>query len=298
MLIVLEGPDGAGKSTLARKIADEIGAEVWHRGPPTSHPLDEYETPLFGYRPGSGQHIVCDRWHVGEWVYPEVLGRETTVTPTIFRHIELFLRSRGALLVPLMNLEYVLAERLRERGDDLIETSQLGEICRRYSDVYGCSILATSSARSAVADAQALERRYAMIHSHGSYIGARTPKILLIGERREFEAPYPPAFGPYPATCGRWMLDAIEETDVPIDRYGFANAYEEDLHALWDSLNKPRVVALGVRAHDELTKSWVPHGAVPHPQYVRRFHHRETLWYVNQIEKAAWNEENLLKCRP
>src|ERR687897_2440373 len=85
LLVILEGPDGAGKSTLSRELAASLRAAYpadsiseFHKGPPHHHPLVEYEQPLFHYRPGTGRHIICDRWHVGEAVYPEVLGRATS----------------------------------------------------------------------------------------------------------------------------------------------------------------------------------------------------------------------------
>ena len=45
-LIILEGPDGSGKTTAAEKLATELGhntAVVLHKGPPKRLPLHEYE---------------------------------------------------------------------------------------------------------------------------------------------------------------------------------------------------------------------------------------------------------------
>src|SRR5690348_14510865 len=109
MLIILEGPDGAGKTTLANEIIRFFTGlslhrhepiELLHKGPCISHPLDEYELPLINYRPGA-KHIVCDRWHLGEAIYPAILKRNTKWDVAIDRHIELFLRSRGACQIGL-----------------------------------------------------------------------------------------------------------------------------------------------------------------------------------------------------
>ena len=50
MLIIVEGPDGAGKTTLVAALAtalrassDSASVDVLHRGPPVAHPLLEYE---------------------------------------------------------------------------------------------------------------------------------------------------------------------------------------------------------------------------------------------------------------
>lgn len=98
MLIILEGPDGAGKSTLAQELAAHLGrttsdkVEVWHRGAPTHHPLEEYLLPLLSYRPGTGHHLILDRWHWGEAVYPKILNRPTQLGDAAWWSIEAYLR--------------------------------------------------------------------------------------------------------------------------------------------------------------------------------------------------------------
>ena len=151
MLIILEGPDGAGKSTVAGELVKLLGSEteILHRGPPTSHLLDEYETPLLSYTPGSGRHIVCDRWHVGEWVYPEVVGRVSQADGALWAHIELFLRAKGAIVVFMDATVLTLKERLASRGEDFINPSHLAPLRRAYAAIKGKSILpAVDSSRS------------------------------------------------------------------------------------------------------------------------------------------------------
>src|SRR5580765_4211415 len=146
MLIIIEGPDGVGKTTLAESLAKELAesgdeVELLHRGPPKSHPLDEYVLPLLDYVPGLGRHVICDRWHWGEAVYPQVLDRTSLLDDPVFRYIEMFLRSRGALVVrPYASLE-LLTSRLLVRGDNLIGVDQLEEIRRGYLRVSSWSRL-------------------------------------------------------------------------------------------------------------------------------------------------------------
>ena len=69
MLIVLEGPDGSGKTTAVRKLTQRgalRGATVLHFGPIEKDPLEEYELALQWYRPGTRQHVICDRLHLGD----------------------------------------------------------------------------------------------------------------------------------------------------------------------------------------------------------------------------------------
>ncbi|MGH8896341.1 MAG: hypothetical protein ACRDZ4_04785, partial [Egibacteraceae bacterium] len=47
-LVVIEGPDLTGKSTLAARLGRELSGVVRHAGKPEHHPIDEYETALTG----------------------------------------------------------------------------------------------------------------------------------------------------------------------------------------------------------------------------------------------------------
>lgn len=97
MLIILEGLDATGKSTIARRLHNEYKFDVIHRGPPTKPAVQEY-TDLDDYVLGCS-NVVCDRWHVGELVYPASRGRSTDLTDEGFATIEQYLVDLGAILV-------------------------------------------------------------------------------------------------------------------------------------------------------------------------------------------------------
>lgn len=95
-VFVFEGPDGAGKTTLARAVADLINAEYLHASAPTVHPLVEYTAPL-----AMESSVVCDRWHIGELVYgpardPHAARRYRR---RYFPAIEHYLAELGAVLI-------------------------------------------------------------------------------------------------------------------------------------------------------------------------------------------------------
>lgn len=100
MLVAIEGVDRTGKSTLAAELREAWGAEVVHAGPPRSGSLVEYEDPLAQYDPLSGDSLVLDRWHVGEYVWPEIFRRQTDmIDPAVRRHVEMFMCSRACVVV-------------------------------------------------------------------------------------------------------------------------------------------------------------------------------------------------------
>ncbi len=333
MLIILEGPDGAGKSTLANALIEVIATTFPHEKielrkagppPPNAHPLDLYETPLLHYRPGvydasRPRHIVCDRWHVGEWIYPALLGRSTRADAPAWLHLDLFLQSRGALLVYVTETAAVLARTLTERGDDLVSPEQSSILVKRYENELALSrIPRYTTGRDnpfAVADiiaqARHLEAKAAPIGHFVTYVGPPEPRYLILGDVRhalskvdlsklpaDATRGYGPAFGPLPGTSGHYLLRHLPKR-LLYAGVGLANACDVDaVDDLRQTLNWPATVALGVNAWRALAGSGVgPIGAAPHPQYVLRFHNRHGYSY-GQVIAAALEGKNELAWRP
>lgn len=333
VLVLIEGVDRTGKSTLAGVIADLLRrlhpadrVELLRAGPPVKHPLDEYERPLFHYRPGSGHHIICDRWHIGERVYPLVFDRKTALTNASTSHIEAFLRSRGALLVYLHAAPSVLdarldAEQRATPGSSLVDSAQL-TVSRHLMDVEArASTLVryevdttfdrdmAFDAQNVVRVAETLERNVLQIAELRTYVGSENPHLLLLGNvrhayrtmKRDPEvaaraaADPTPALMPYPATSGHFLLSAVDPFASRSD-FGLLNVNDvDDARRAWEILGEPPAVALGVDAWRS-SSEWAA-GAVPHPQYVRRFFNKHSRWYADFITRAAGGL-NLLGERP
>jgi hypothetical protein len=286
--------------------------QLLHRGPPTQHPLDEYENTLHVYRPGTNTHVVCDRWHLGELVYPHLLGRETRYDTAVHRHVDLFLRSRGALIVYLEPERAEVARRIhpsqRGRMPDAIETMTLarwGEVIDRYQRALvmsGLDRARTTDVAYILELAEALEGLASPLSKFTTYVGPPRPNILLLGDTRGVKGKLAsgpaPAFAPYRGTSGHYLLSYLD-VHPQGSLIGLANACDaDDPDALWKTLGEPSVVALGAVAHNRLTELDVPHGAVPHPQYVRRFYHGTGHIYAQVIMRAAHDQEDLSRWRP
>lgn len=317
MLIILEGPDGSGKSSLAARLMTALAVkyptdsvELLHRGPPSAHPLDEYVTPLLEYEPGTGRHIVCDRWHLGELVYPKILGRLTKMTQAVFRYVEAFLRSRGALThVMETDLEECL-KRCADRGETFVTGDQLIDVHAAFVDVALSSVTAEVVSHETpdciIANARRLEGYAQHLAPFITPVGHPHPGVLMFGDERVCtgqpchhktvkHSMFGPAFMPYPATSGQYLLGAWHSANAL-----YANACDvDDPVRLWQAVGSPqRVIALGSRAHQALIHSDIPHDAVPHPQYVRRFHHGAYAEYGSLIQRVNLTGGNALKWRP
>jgi hypothetical protein len=97
VLIMLEGLDRTGKTTLGNAIAQRLGSPVIHKGQPKSDWYMEYVAPLAGY--GPGLDLVLDRWHWGEMVWPEVFDRPGLMTMLDFRYADRVMSRLGGVAI-------------------------------------------------------------------------------------------------------------------------------------------------------------------------------------------------------
>lgn len=320
MLIIADGPDGSGKSSLCRALVTRLNAgegavELLHRGPPTAHPLVEYAQPLYDYRPDQGRHLIIDRWHVGELVYPRILNRSTQLDEPTLRYIELLLMSRGAMIVHLTQPTSELRRRVQVRGDDLIHPEQLEDTRKLFEDVFR-NIISTSSWRldgvptdanvdAIVDEARRAEMAAAALNPFRTYVGSDYADVLLFGDVRGpgNVDPNAPAFVPYPATSGHYLLRSLglvqaasanQRAQHGWRRIGIANACDvDDPGELWEAMGKPNVVTLGRSAETACRGNGVPIARVAlHPQFVRRFHYGDALAYgrylMGHTEELSW----------
>jgi hypothetical protein len=311
VLIILEGPDWSGKTTLVEKLTKQLHdctVIQLQRGPlkPESDPVFEYTHQIDGYTPGRAEHVIADRWHLGELVYGPLKREGSRLTPAQRWYIDAFIAARGGLIVYVDESLDVLQLRALMRSDDYVDASELRLIKLGYdvalTHSYAPLLRITPSvqlnATDAILRAALVSDQYAQpLAAFPTYVGPMRPGILLLGERR---GPrnlngHRSAFVPYPGTSGAYLVEALQLEER---RYALANALEEDLELLCQVTQPMSVVALGHAANDAATKAGVPHGAVPHPQYWRRFMHHSPQAYVSIINHAAATKENMISWRP
>lgn len=204
MLIILEGVDGAGKSTLAAAIKRELEkshaddtVEYIHASQIKGTVYEEYVERIADYAPGTGRHLILDRWHVGERIYGPLYRNSSGYDDASgsYKWIELFLASKGARLWNITQTLEVLQERLAARGEDYLENRHVDLVREQFSTFSKQSAIFAGEispneetvydlAAHIIVDAEYAENRAVSLKSHGvtSYMGQTftDPQTILV----------------------------------------------------------------------------------------------------------------------
>lgn len=131
MNIIIEGPDGAGKTSLANQLASALNLEIVHFVAPTdnSSQFDMYRSFLL-----EATNTILDRAWYSDMVYGPIFRGKAEIRADAMRELE-----RGAedtVVIYCTGPEYAMWLAAQERGETYVETyTQYKEICRRYDEV-------------------------------------------------------------------------------------------------------------------------------------------------------------------
>lgn len=313
-LLILEGPDGAGKSTLAAELAKR-GWRAHHHG---SYPDDGdrlWERYLFSMLPAASDlaDVVLDRAWQAEPIYGRVhRGGRNRLEPWQERMLERVALGVNALVVWCRPSLAHCSETFRNRkGKEMLaDTAALASVYRLYAAIEGSYARLPSMTYDFERDgppdefAKLLDESTSTLNS-GPGIGAWRPGevTLLVGEAPGIDGGprwHLPFVSLSRGGCSAWLADklnvkwssprpAVHERELYwVNAYRDAEHRDETNPEFVERLRPRGVVALGDVAARWCDRYHLDFVAVPHPQYWKRFHQKAKRPYplVKEIRRC------------
>lgn len=130
MPIIIEGPDGAGKSTLAKSLAGALDMNILKMTADGGQSAREYMQKL------ACDGVIIDRCWVSEQVYSDLFGREPRIDNDDAEALTKFCGRAGIPIIVLLPPLHVVIGRMNARGDEYADVvcPNITEIYRRYRD--------------------------------------------------------------------------------------------------------------------------------------------------------------------
>lgn len=121
MVIIIEGPDGSGKTTLANQLAKQNKCPIIHKCQPKSaekkRMIQEYVDTI-----KSNKNVIFDRCWYSEMVYGPIMRDASVIDFYDMYELERLLAKSGAIIIYATGSKTALWQRCQSRGEDYITT--------------------------------------------------------------------------------------------------------------------------------------------------------------------------------
>ena len=283
-ITIFEGPDGAGKTTVARAYVELTGARYVHFDamPRINKGLGriyvEAMLPaLLGY-----QDVVMDRSWLSEAPYAAIFRDGNVRTSLASRRMleRLALRCGAVVVQCYPPWEAVLASYRARRHLEMLESEeQLRHVYELYATRTTGLATVTYDYTTADKDLTNLvwdidDSRFPLHPVGQATAGNLLAPHVLIGqsyaERKAHDAFYQWPFASFSGNgCSQWLTNYLIQADISEYQLLWCNA-DQDLTWM-EGLDDVKIIALGNVAHDRLLQLGHDAVLVPHPQVWRRF---------------------------
>lgn len=310
-VIILEGPDGGGKTTLAREL-EKRGWVYKHEGPP---PLGRDQIAYYLERLNesieSENNIVHDRLWLGERIYGRIARNNDTVGAEgqrLFLRLHTSKRIRQYICLPGMSIALKnYYRKLKDPNDYLKSTDKFIKIYKLYNDWWrmnGFSVDLFDYQNNSVDDI--LNREFLDDPLPRGTVGNPNAKYLFIGDKPN----HPTIDVPFHALNGSsgYFNQAVRLTGINEENLAVSNARDpkENWHnalLMLESLHNIKYVFLmgGIAQDwwnrsrnlvfsDKISKLKIY--SIEHPSYLKRFHGNNPQLMADRIRGCLNGDTN------
>lgn len=299
-MIVLEGVDKAGKSTLFDEILAQDAISPHKFGIPTGDPTFEYQEVLEKTRtPG-----LFDRFFYGEIPYSIAKKRTKYMDYTAFRCLQLMMQVYPHLVIYVRPQREIIMERLEKKPDSYISPGEANIVYDEFDEMFS-QVFNTVVSHSGMLSISSIYPHIEKALNPAAWkyfnkwrdfkwggTGALDPRFLFIGERYN---PLAPHQVPFWSDAGRFLFECLDTIPIDMRLCHFTNAVSGFADVIPIELIKflrPRaIICLGEVAWESTRKLPIPKdmkiSKLPHPAYWKRFHHHSREHYCKALEKAC-----------
>lgn len=135
-VIIIEGPDGAGKTGYAKFLASITGYQYKHFSNPKSQAEKDNMFKMYAELLTSGEKLIVDRAWYSDMVYGPIFRGEATITQSQCDALEVLLEAIGGVVIYLTAPLQVCKERAFSRGEDYVSEDKYDAVWQEYERMF------------------------------------------------------------------------------------------------------------------------------------------------------------------
>lgn len=275
MIIILEGSDKVGKTTLSKLLEARYESEVVHFSAPKKDPYREYMD--FLDKADTKKNYVLDRFHVGEIVYGELYRGKSKVSVDQLWYLDLRLQAHQALLVHCFTDSDTVKRKFIEDNEESSRLEDVETILSMFKDAVTVSCLQRFDYnwQDPKSTPKLFERIDFLIKEPRleneevkNYLGSPEPKVLFLGDTKNKRLR---GKGIFESRSGKFLIKCLERVGILNGKaIGITNS---DLitKEFYEKIGKPKIVCLGKKSLLRTTKMKLSAYHIQHPQWMFRF---------------------------
>lgn len=136
MIIIIEGPDGSGKTTLAEKLSRQTKYPILHRTQPKTEEEKKLMMGEYLQTIRSGKNMIFDRCWYSEMAYGPVMRDASVISYPEMYELEEQLAKWGAIIIYATGPKAALWQRCQKRGEDYVTSrDNFNTICENFDRI-------------------------------------------------------------------------------------------------------------------------------------------------------------------